>query len=203
MKQSTIAALVITLSMSLVGLSGCSTMRITVNSKVPAEITGRLPYAIGLYFTPEFETYRWRGPAAMELSWLDYDLGSASKSLFIETSMRLARLTLLVQRKPPYSGPDEPAVAIVIDPRIVGFGEEHSAFLRIADYTAHIEYRAIVYDRAGAVLLDKIYRGDGETQGTQTPTPSQDSNFLAPAAIAMSRAIAALVKDVSRLPVAP
>jgi hypothetical protein len=59
--------------------------------------------------------------------------------------------------------------------------------------------------------LDKSYRGDGEAQGERTNTMSGNKafintmagNFAAPAEIAMSRAIAALLNDVSQLSVGP
>jgi len=201
MKRGSISALAIALGISVVGLSGCSTMKIAMNPKVPADITTRLPYGVGLYLTPEFERYHWHGTSKAEGRGLDYDLGSASKALFLETFLRLARGAMLVGRKPPDDNPGEPAAAIVIEPKIVGFGEEHSAFWRIAAYTAHIEYRTVVYDRTGAVLLDKVYRGDGEARGARTLDPT--GNYAAPADIAMSRAIAALFRDLTQLPAAP
>ena len=131
----------------------------------------------------------------------DYDLGSASKALFLETFLRLARGAVVVDRKPPYRGPAEPAVAIVIEPQITGFDVDQPRVSWTPSYLAHIEYRAIVYNRAGVVLLDKIYRGDGETRGTGNKDLAGD--YATTAAIAMSVAVAAIVKDVSQLPVTP
>ena len=48
--------------------------------------------------------------------------------------------------------------------------------------------------------MDKIFRGDGD-QGAKTYSPG--SSYDAVAGIAMSRAIAARVKDVCWLPVTP
>lgn len=203
MKRSTMTVLIIALSVSATGLTGCSpalTAKITLNPKVPADLTERVPFSIGLSFTPEFLTYSRQegpvGPPEMS-SMMDYDLVSATKTLFIETFARMARGVVRVEGKPPYGNPDEAAAAIVIEPQIVGFGQEHPAYWI---YTAYIEYRIIVYDRAGAILLDKVYRGDGD-QGAKTYSP--DSSYAAVAGIAMTRAIAALVKDVNRLPAAP
>lgn len=202
MNRSSISALAIALVTSVVGLSGCSTttMQVTMHPKVPNDISGHLPYRIGLYLTPEFEGYHWPGTLRGEGRGLDYDLGTASRALFLETFMNMGREIQLVNRKPPYSDPDKPAVAIIIEPQIVGFGENHSG-VWIAEYNAHIEYRVIVCDRTGAVLLDKSYRGDGTGQGAPTINPA--GNFAAPAEIAMSRAIAALLSDVSQLSVGP
>jgi hypothetical protein len=111
--------------------------------------------------------------------------------------MRVARGVVRVDGKPPYGNPAEAAVALVIEPQIVGFGLEHPAYWI---YSAYVEYRVIVYDRAGNILLDKVYRGDGD-QGAKTYSPN--SNHQAVAGIAMTRAVAALVKDVNRLQVTP
>jgi len=200
MKWSAISALAIALGISVAGLSGCSTMQIAMNPKVPGDISCRLPYRVGLYLAPEFEGYHWPGTLKGEGRGLDYDLGSASTALFLQTFMHVAREVQLVNRKPPYSGPDEPSVSIVIEPQLVGFGEYQSG-VWITAFGAHIDYRAIVYDRTGAVLLDKMYRGDGEAQGARTYSPA--GNFAAPAEIAMSRAIAALLSDVCQLSVTP
>jgi len=202
MKRSTMAGLIIALSVNATGLMGCLPSRTRYNSqgpKVPADFTERVPYSIGLSFTPEFLTYhRQEGPdGSPGSSQADSCLVSWSKTLFIETFMRMARGVVRVDGKPPYGNPDEPSPAIVIEPQIVGFGQEHPAYWI---YKAHIEYRVIVYDRAGAVLLDKVYSGDGD-QGAKTYSP--DSSYGAVAGIAMTRAIAPLVKDVSQLPVSP
>jgi hypothetical protein len=176
-------------------------MNIAMNPQVPTDITGRLPFAVGLYLSPDFEMCHWREYDVGYICTLEYDLGSASKALFLQAFLDMAREIQWVNRKPPYTGPDEPAVAIVIEPQIVGFGEAHSFGFRFAPFIAHIAYRAIVYDRTGAVLLDKIYRGDGEARGVIANTDA--ANFAAPVAIAMSRAIAALLNDVSQLTVSP
>jgi len=209
MNRSWISALTIALGISVVGLSSCApyTVNIAMNPQVPNDIRVRLPFTVGLYLSPEFEMYHWRESDVKNQRTLDYDLGSASKALFLQTFMDMTREIRMVSRKPPYIGPDEPAVAIVIEPQIVGFGQEHPAYFI---YLAHIEYRVIVYDRTGAILLDKIYRGDGEAQGEIERYMASDLNFIimtynfaAPAKIAMSRAIAALLNDVSQLSVGP
>jgi len=203
MKRRAMTVLIIALSVSATGMMSClpaPTRNNALGPKVPADLTERVPYSIGLSFTPEFympnrKEEPNRPPDRYGMT--DYDLVSASKTLFIETFMRVARGVVRVDGKPPYGNPNEAAVAIVIDPQIVGFGQEHPAYWI---YSAHIEYHVIVYDRAGTVMLDKVYRGEGD-QGAKTHSP--DSSYAAVAGIAMTRAIAALVKDVSQLPVTP
>ena len=202
MKRISMAGLILALSVSATVLTGCLPSRsrnTTLSPKVPADLTERMPYSIGLSLTPLLTYQRQeepnKPPESSAIS--DYDLVTASKTLFIEAFMRLARGVVRVDGKPPYGNPNEAAAAMVIEPHIVGFGLEHPAYWI---YSAYIEYRVIVYDRAGAVLLDKVYRGDGD-QGAKTYSP--DSSYQAVAGIAMTRAITALVKDVSQLPVTP
>jgi len=89
--------------MSLAGLAGCTTMRVTMSPKPPNEIVGeRLPFKVGLYLDNEFQGYHWHGTSGAEMSQLDYDLGAASKSLLLETFMRCARGVTFVDKRPPH-----------------------------------------------------------------------------------------------------
>ena len=172
MQRGPMVSAVIAVAVSAVGLMGCFSIpvktmpaKITINPQAPSGVTERLPYSVGLHLDPEFEAHHWQGETTDSHGKVKptseyYPLGSPSKSLFIETFMRMAREVVLVNGKPPYSGPDIPAVAIVVEPSIVGFGQEHPAYWI---YSAHIEYRVIVYDRTGAILLDRVYRGDGSS----------------------------------------
>lgn len=181
--------------LSTVVFAGCTTMKVSMNPKVPAEelATKRIPVKVGLYMDTEFINYHWQGTSNAEMSKLDYDLGSASKSLFLETFMRVSKSMMLVDKKPPYAPQEQIDVSIVIEPHIALFSEDHSAILRIADYTAHIEYKVIVYDKQGNILLDKTYKADGVAKGQATVSPS--SNYAAPAEIAMAKIVVMIVDD--------
>jgi len=199
MKRRDILTVVILVFLTTVVLAGCTTMKISMNPKVPIEelTSKRIPIKVGLYMDTEFQGYHWKGTSGAEMSKLDYDLGSASKSLFLETFMRVSKSVVLVDRKPPYASQDGIDVTIVIEPHITKFSERHSAILRVADYSAQIEYKVIVYDRKGNVLLDRIYQADGVVRGRATHSPG--SNYAAPAEIAMAKAIVMVVDDISKL----
>ncbi|MBI4691048.1 MAG: hypothetical protein HY754_12415 [Nitrospirae bacterium] len=133
------------------------------------------------------------------MSKLDYDFGSASKSLFLETFMRVSKGIMIVEKRPPYAPSEQIDVSIVIEPHITLFSEDHSAILRIADYTAHIEYKVIVYDKQGNILLDKTYKSDGVARGQATISPS--SNYAAPAEIAMGKIVVMIIDDLIKITV--
>jgi len=181
------------------GVSGCTTMQITMNPKAPsAELANkRIPVKVALLMNDAFQNYRWEGKSGAEMSKLDYGLGAASKSLFIESFMLAAKGFTLVDSKPPYTDASRNDIVIVVEPQIAGFSEDHSAILRVADYEAEIIYHIVVYDKVGKILLDKNYSAKGVVQGRATMGPS--SNYAAPAESAMAQAIVAIIDDISKL----
>jgi len=174
-------------------------MRITMNPKAPTtEITNKqIPVKVALLMDGEFQNYHWQGTSGAEMSKLDYDLGSASKSLFLESFMLVSKGVTLVDSKPPYSDPNRNDIVIVVQPRITGFSEQHSAWLRVANYHAEITYHVTVYDKTGETILDKDYPAKGVAPGQATVSPG--SNYAAPAEKAMAQAIVAIIDDISKL----
>lgn len=183
----------------VLGAMGCSTMRITMSPKAPTtELANKhIPFKVALLMDSEFQHYHWKGSSGAEMSKLDYDLGSASKSLFMESFMTVSNGVTLVDSKPPYSDPSRNDIIIVVQPRITGFAEEHNAVLRVANYHAEITYHVTVYDKAGKTVLDKDYPANGIVQGERTVSPA--SNYAAPAEKAMAQAIVAIIDDISKL----
>lgn len=183
----------------VLGAAGCTSMRITMNPKVPsAELWGkRIPYKVGLLMDSAFQNYHWQGTSRAEMSKLDYDLGSASKGLFLESFMLVSKAVTLVDSKPPYSDPSRNDIVIVVEPTITEFSEKHSAWLRVADYYAEITYHVSVYDKTGQRVLEKDYPAKGVARGQATHSPG--SNYAAPAERAMAQAIVDIIDDISNL----
>lgn len=180
-------------------LNGCTTMHITMNPKTPSDelIGGKIPVKVALYMDTEFQNYHWHGQSGAEMSKLDYDLGSASKSLFLESFMLVSKAVVLVNSAPPYSDVDKSDISVVVRPKIVSFSEKHSAVLRVADYHAEITYHVTVYDKNGKVIIEKDYNAIGVVAGKATVSPG--SNYAAPAEKAMSNAVVKIIKDISNL----
>ena len=180
-------------------LNGCTTMSITMNPKAPLdELAGKKIQAkVALYMDSEFQNYHWHGKSGAELSKLDYDLGSASKSLFLESFMLVSKAVVLVNSTPPFSDADKNDIAVVVKPKIVSFSEDHSALLRTSDYHAEITYHVTVYDKNGKVIIEKDYNAKGVVAGKATHGPG--SNYAAPAEKAMANAIVKIIDDISNL----
>lgn len=180
-------------------LDGCTTIRVTMNPKAPSDelIGGKIPVKVALYMDTEFQNYHWHGQSNAEMSKLNYDLGSASKSLFLESFMLVSKAVVLVNSAPPYSDVDKSDISVVVRPRIVSFSEKHSPVLRIADYHAEITYHVTVYGKNGKVIIEKDYNAIGVVAGNATVSPG--SNYAAPAEKAMSNAVVKIIKDISNL----
>jgi hypothetical protein len=105
---------------------------------------------------------------------------------------------VLVAHRPPFRPEERVEAALVVEPAILAFSENHSAWLRRATYTAHIEYTLAVFDPAGKVLLHKVVRANGEYQGG-AHTPGR--NYAGAAEAAMRSAIVSIVNEVVSLEV--
>lgn len=173
------------------GLAGC-TMHVTMNPSSAYEFPDKaIPCKTILYIDKAFRDYHWEGFSAAELSGLDYDLGSASKNLFIDAFKRASHGVTVVESMPSYPL-DEPAV--VVHPVISGFSERHNAFMRNANYYALITYRVRVYDKEGRTLLEKDYSAEGAEMGWA----DVHRNYAAPAEKAMAKAVGDIIDDISR-----
>lgn len=176
-------------------LTGCAT-RISMNPSSMLELPRQhLPCTIVLFMDQEFHTYRWQKFSAAELSTLSYDLGSASKNIFLEAFKQMSDDLTIVESPPAYPLSGRHRVVLVIEPRISAFDEKHSPFIRNADYRADITYRVTACDKTGKVILEKDYFAQGVAMGSTDVY----RNFAAPVEKAMAQAVAAIIEDIRRL----
>jgi hypothetical protein len=175
---------------------------ITVDSPPPLDqLAGvRLPYTLGLHFTSEFASNRWTSVTHAEMSRIQYELGRASVSLFRGTFTQLSQGVVLVTHRPPFRPEEGIDTPLVVEPSIVGFREDHSIWLRVGTYTAHIEYRLVVLDRSGRIVRDTVVKADGEYQGRRGEPAG---NYGGAAEAAMRNAIVAIVNEVATIEVPP
>lgn len=177
------------------GVTGC-TMHITMNPTSAVELTKKpIPGKITLLIDSEFQNYHWQGFSGAELRGLDYDLGSASKNLFIEVFRQASDGVTVVESMPTYPVPGRSGVVMVVHPRIGRFSEQHSLFIRNADYYAEITYHVTVYDKTGKIVLEKDFCAKGVEMGSI----DLYRNYAAPAEKAMARAIVTIIDDISKL----
>lgn len=177
------------------GVMGCA-MHITMNPTSSVELPNKhIPCKIILFIDSEFQNYHWQGFSGAELRGLDYDLGSTSKNLFLEAFRLASDGVKVVESKPTYPVPGHSDVVLVVHPRISGFSEKHSLWIRNADYYAEITYHITVYGKTGNILLEKDYCAKGVEMGSIDVY----RNYAAPAEKAMAQAIVTIIDDISKL----
>ncbi len=174
------------------GITGC-TMHITMNPSSSVEFANKtIPCKITLFMDNAFQNFHWQGFSDAELRGLDYDLGSASRDLFIDAFKRASYSVTLVESMPTYPLND---LVLVVRPGISGFSEKHSLFIRNANYYAEITYHIKVYDKIGKVILEKDYSATGVEMGST----DLYRNYATPAEKAMAQAIRNIIDDVSKI----
>ncbi|MFQ5784615.1 MAG: hypothetical protein ACE5H8_07295, partial [Alphaproteobacteria bacterium] len=147
----------------VVGLlvTGC-THAIPLNATVqPPPDIAPVPLAVGVHYTPEFETYV-HSESRRGDTWA-FPLGSASVKLFDDTFSAAFKSIRNVPRRPPL-GAGESGLAAVIESRIEGFSFT-LPFLKTGTYTAEITYRFTIYSPQGDPFASWMETGWGEKKG--------------------------------------
>lgn len=183
----------------IIVLSGCGTIQVSMSPLISnAELGGRsIPARVGLLMDSEFANLHWHGFTGAEMAKLDYDLGSASRDILRDTLTRVATGVELVEKRPPYAANGQHDLALVVEPHFVQFAEGHSLWIRNGDFTAHLEYQVIVYDKRGNVLSDRIYKADARQRGSMDPRESLGSRYGAPAGLALEKIVLMIVDDLA------
>ena len=176
--------------------TGC-TMHITMRPEVSSDkLTNRLiPCKIVLFIDSEFKNYHWHGFSDAELRSLDYDLGSASKDLFLDALTRVSNEVTLVESRPTYADLVHEGIILVVHPSIVGFRETHSLWIRNADYYAEITYHVTAFDKSDKIILENDYSAEGVAMGGT----NLYLNYAAPAERAMEQVIMTIIDEISKL----
>ena len=179
-------------------LAGCTSMNLLNNPRANtlSLAGGSMPVNVGLYVTPLFSEYKYKGNCAAEMSTLNYNLGQASVLLFEDALAQTAKSVAIVDKAPPYASGKED-IAIVIEPSIESFSEDHPVMLRTSKYEAQIAYKVKVYNKEGKVILEKSYTGTGARSGIATHSPGH--NFEIAAGDAMNDALMKILKDVAQV----
>jgi hypothetical protein len=178
------------------GVTGCGPMHLTMNPTAAVDLADKhIPCKITLFLDSEFQNYHWEGFSGAELRALDYDLGSASKNLFIRAFTLASDGVTIVGSRPTYPIPGHSNMVLVVHPSIGRFSEEHNTFKRNANYYAEITYHVIVYDKTGQIVLENDYTARGVEMGST----NLYRNYAAPAEKAMTQAIVKIIDDLSKL----
>jgi hypothetical protein len=178
------------------GITGCGPMHLTMNPTSAVDLANKhIPCKIILFLDSEFQNYHWEGFSDAELRGLDYDLGSASKNLFVRAFTLASDGVTVVGSMPAYPVPGPNGIVLVVHPRIGRFSEKHSTFIRNANYYAEITYHVTIYDKTGKIVLEHDYSASGVEMGSIDVY----RNYAAPAEKAMAQAIVTIIDDISKL----
>lgn len=195
MNRKTIFVTAVMLFALSTGVMGCA-MRITMNPSSTVEgVDKHIPCKIILFMDGEFQNYHWQGFSGADLRGLDYDLGSASKNLFVRAFTLASDGVTVVESPPAYPVAGRDDIVLVVHPSIGGFSEDHSLWIRNTDYHAGITYHVIVYDKTGKIVLEKDYGA----MGVEIGSIDVYRNYAAPAEKAMAQAIVMIIDDISKL----
>ncbi len=185
------------LSLTMMLLISCSPtiMRVSLNPEVPEDIKATtIPFKVALFMDSKIENYHFTKHLTKELSDLDYNIGQATSSLFLEAFMNCSRGVVLIKDKHEEKAKN---ADIILKPEIVSFSETHPPVLTIGKYTADITYRITIFDKNGKVILEKNYTGHGFAKGERTHNPGD--NYAKPVEIAMKNALKKIINDLKRL----
>ena len=180
------------------GVTGCGPMHLTMNPTSAVDLANKhISCKIILFLDSEFQNqnYQWEGFSDAELRGLDYDLGSASKNLFVRAFTLASDGVTLVESMPAYPVPGRNDIVLVVHPRISTFSEKHSTFIRNANYYAEITYHVIAYDKTGKIVLENDYSARGVEMGSMDVY----RNYAAPAEKAIAQAIVTIIDDIIKL----
>ncbi len=194
MKKTNVIAAVLFIALAL-GVSGC-TLHLSMNPTSALDLGKKhIPCKIILLVDSDFQNYHWEGFSDAELQGLDYDLGSASKNLFVRAFTVASEGVTVVGAKPAFPVRGGSGIVLVVHPRIDKFSEKHNFFIRNADYYAEITYHVTVYDKTGKIVLENDYRAQGAEMGGI----DLHRNYAAPAEIAMAQAVVSIIDAISKL----
>ena len=143
-------------------LSSCTTS-VVVEGSVPTPLVYKIPARVGVFYSDEFRNYRYQ-EQINEAGTYDIDLGSQNLTFF---SNLLSSLFLDVEeiREPPLTPEEMTHLDGVIIPRIEKYGFLTPSISGLKFYSASIEYRIALYDKAGKKIGDWNIIGYGKSEG--------------------------------------
>jgi hypothetical protein len=151
--------------------AGCS-QSLAIPDRVPEPLVEPLPLRAGLYYTPEFSSWRHTERNAEQSSW-DIGLGAANVGLFDRLAKRLFRDTARVSELPT---PDNPVnLDVIIEPAIDAFEISLPDQSKSDWYAVWIRYTLRVYGPEGELITIWKLSGYGEAgKNTLKPASSME-----------------------------
>jgi len=153
----------IVLAMALVWtLSGCTTS-VVVEGSVPTPLVAKIPAQVGVYYSDEFRNYRYQEVIRDSGTW-NIDLGSQNLTFFDNLLETLFESVAEIP-EPPLTREKMASLDGVFIPRIEKYGFLTPGISGLKFYSASIEYRIALYDKAGQKVGDWNIIGYGKSEG--------------------------------------
>ena len=143
-------------------VQSCTTS-VVVEGSVPTPLVNKIPARIGVYFADEFRYFRHKEEIKEAGTW-DIDLGSQNLTFFANLLDSLFT-TVVEVREPPLTPEEMTDLDGVIVPRIEKYGFLTPSISGLKFYSASIEYRIALYDKAGEKIGDWNIIGYGKSEG--------------------------------------
>jgi hypothetical protein len=146
----------------IVSLGGCTT-NVVVEGSVPTPLVVKIPAVIGVHFSDEFKTFKYKEVMRETGTW-KIDLGEQNLSFFRNL---LSSMFTSVEEvsEPPFQSGEMQDLDGVIVPRIVKYGFLTPAISGLKFYSASIQYQILLYNSSGEVIGDWNIVGYGKSEG--------------------------------------
>lgn len=139
------------------------TTSVKVQGTVPTPLVTKIPANIGVHFSDEFATFKYKEVLPNAGTW-KIDLGGQNLRFFRNL---LASMFDSIEEvaEPPFPIGRMQHLDGVIVPRIVKYGFLTPAISGLNFYSASIQYQILLYDRGGQVIGDWNIVGYGKSEG--------------------------------------
>lgn len=146
----------------LCAVQGCTTS-VVVEGSVPTPLVTKIPARVGVHFSEEFRNYRYQESIRESGAW-SIDLGSQNLSFYRNLLNSLFDSVREVS-EPPLTAEEMAQLDGVFIPRIEKYGFLTPSISGLKFYSASIEYRVALYDKAGNKVGDWNIIGYGKSEG--------------------------------------
>ncbi len=143
-------------------MQSCTT-NVRVEGTVPTPLVNKIPAKVGVYYSDEYRQFHHKESIEGSGDW-DIDLGTQNLTFFRNVVNALF-LSVTEVGEPPLSREEMSDLDGIIVPSIekYGFLTPHVSGLKF--YSVSIEYRIVMYDKAGGQIGDWRIIGYGKSEG--------------------------------------
>jgi len=147
---------------ALLIVQGCTTS-VLVEGSVPTLLVNKIPARIGVNYPDGFRTFRHKEEIREAGNW-DIDL-SAQNFTFFSNLLDSLFLSVYEVGPPPHTQADMAELDGILIPSIEKYGFLTPSISGLKFYSASIEYRIALYDKAGKKIGDWNIIGYGKSEG--------------------------------------